>query len=682
MGKFMKDKKIKKQKLTKEQKKALILENKNKVYLSQLIKPIAFFVLAFATEILTNVLLKIKNSNGNAQILPTYLFFDIGIWLIISGLIMICSKKWLCNFIFYFTIILQIAISMVNSILYPYFGYYFTWDLIVLAGQGAACVDTQFINITNLLILAVLMIVAIVTPIIIDACCKNKKFETKKLSKPIIMLVAFFTFFVLGSTSYSVQALTLKSSTNPEYEAIESDKFLYKNMHILEESYRKFGVAGFYTKNLYDLTLGNLFLPNKNETFSQIKAGEVGQNPNAKLAGDNLIVIMLESFEWFAIDPYNTPNLWRMKTGEGSTSNPSSVPGKSVVINNYISNNKTNVSEDAVILGYMPKVNQITFFGNNNLATAYSLPNLFKNQDYSVNFFHNYVGYFYQRENVNIEMGFDNVYAYEDTNGEKFKFGDWRFESDFLDQMISKIAPTDTKFMSFYTTVATHGEYNGIDRFIDKYQSKYNDNLSNYKQWLSENGYVYPQDDEYQNYLKNYKLAVMDTDEMIGKLFTHLTQNNLLDKTTVMVYADHNAYYNNLSNYIKGTPVSDQGNLKTHNVPFMIYNPKLGSKEIDVFCNTYDIYPTICELYGLNYSTFFTQGYNIFSEDIKNSTYVSYLTGYYSSTCYSKTMTNIALYNDNVTSEDVKTFKDNVCKYINKQIMIENVYKSNWKVNK
>ena len=25
---------------------------------------------------------------------------------------------------------------------------------------------------------------------------------------------------------------------------------------------------------------------------------------------------MLESFEWFAIDPYNTPTLWALKTGE------------------------------------------------------------------------------------------------------------------------------------------------------------------------------------------------------------------------------------------------------------------------------------------------------------------------------------------------------------------------------
>ena len=34
---------------------------------------------------------------------------------------------------------------------------------------------------------------------------------------------------------------------------VESDLYLYQNMHIREEAFKRFGTCGFYVKNLYDL---------------------------------------------------------------------------------------------------------------------------------------------------------------------------------------------------------------------------------------------------------------------------------------------------------------------------------------------------------------------------------------------------------------------------------------------
>ena len=61
------------------------------------------------------------------------------------------------------------------------------------------------------------------------------------------------------------------------------------------------------------------------------------------------------------------------------------------------------------------------------------------------------------------------------------------------------------------------------------------------------------EDETLQACLKEYKSAAMDTDVMIGKLFKHLEDTGLINNTAVMLYADHNAYYQNLSKNIKGT---------------------------------------------------------------------------------------------------------------------------------
>ena len=673
--------KEKKKKLSKEEKLAIKIQERTNLGLNQIIKPIVFLVLSIVMEFVNFYILNITTETGTKQVFPTYIFFDIGFWLIIATLILISSKRWLSNTLFYVFLFAEILLCAVNSSLYKDFGYFFTWDMIALALEGLDSFDMSFIDIGSAIMYLSLIAVFIALPLLIDFFGKKKQFKLNKMSKPILMLICFLSLFTLGSTSYGVQIATLKSADNEAYAAIESDKFLYSHMHINEEALRKFGICGFYTKNLYDLTLGKLFTGNQEEYTQLINSQTVAVNEDAVLYGDNLIVVMMESYEWFAIDPYNTPNLWKLKTGTANEGSTSSIPGKCVVVYGYHSNNKTNVSENSAILGYMPHINQIRFGKENTLATAYSLPNLFNNLGYTANYFHNFVPTFYDRDTVNLHMGFDNFYNLNDfeSDNKGTYFEDFNLDEDFASQLMNKIAPTDKKFMSFFTTITTHGSYSGTNERLEKHYQTYDANKSKYILWLNENGYTYPSDKTYQAYLRHYKSAAMDTDAMIGKLFEHLQNTGLINNTTVVLYSDHNAYYHNLSQKVKGTEIEDIGNLTTHNVPLMIYSSKLGTQYIYDFCNNFDLYPTICELFGLGYSEFFTQGYNILSEDIANSLYVSHLTGYYNSKCYSKTMKNISLY-EGATKANIDTFKKNVCKFYNKQILIEDVYNSGWKV--
>ena len=44
----------------------------------------------------------------------------------------------------------------------------------------------------------------------------------------------------------------------------------------------------------------------------------------------------------------------------------------------------------------------------------------------------------------------------------------------------------------------------------------------------------------------------MDTDAMVAELIEHLTSSGLLEKTTIVLFADHDCFYNNMSSVIKG----------------------------------------------------------------------------------------------------------------------------------
>lgn len=680
------EKKRKKQeKLAKKaEKKRKKQENSSYLSVNQLVKPIVFIIVSLVLEVITFAVLKFKsNSTGGAWLLPKYIFFDLAFWIFLAG-IMLVAKNWMANVIFYVFTIIQLVLCVGNSIAHSDFGYFFTWSMLALAGEATNSFDSSFLPFKTIFMCVGLLLAIIIVPILMDLLLKKRKVLLTKISKPVFGLIAFLCSFFLSATCYSVQALTLNNPANATYETIESDKYLYQNMHIREEAYKNFGTCGFYIKDLYDVTLSKLFVSGYDEITSEIKNSVAQVNTSATLYGDNLIVIMLESFEWFAIDPYNTPNLYKLKTGT-DISGTSTVPSRGVAMTNYVSNNKTNIGEDTCLLGYMPNINKLHLKDENTLSAQYSLPNIFKNEGYTTSYFHNWKKDFYDRNTQNIYLGFDNFYSIDDFESENksTQFNQFNKEADFVTQMASKMAPADKKFMSFYTTVATHGSYEVTNSKCSENYDIYDSNLESYKTWMAENGYKYPETERYQKILRQYKTMCIDTDNMVGILFDYLSKTTdyngekLINNTTVVLYADHNAYYNDLSYELKSTTLHNYENTASFTVPLMIYSKKLSAQTNTTFCNVYDLYPTISSLFGVGYNKFFAQGYNIFSDEISNSVHVSFLTGFYTQNCYSRNMINFTL-SDGGTDADIERFKKSVDTFYKKQEKIEKVYKFGW----
>lgn len=656
-------------------KKKTAFNEKNSLGLNQILKPALYLLISIILEIVSFAVFEFRTASGSKQILPQYIMFDIGIWLFVCALI-ICSKKnWLANIFFYISVVVKVTIFIINVTLKADFGYLFTFDKSRLLPEMLESMNTSFINYPLIAVAIVGAATVIALPILFDKLLGKKKIQLKKFSNTIFCLLLFLLTSTVGLGCFAAQTALIKTSN--AHTEISDDKYLYKNQQIHDLAFQKFGSCGFYIKNLANLIFPNSGVSKEevNKTIDAYKNSAVDKDVSASLYGDNLIVIMLESFEWFAIDPYNTPNLWAMKTGTASAN----ISKQAVVFSNYQSNNKTNISENICMLGYMP--NEATFVVDspNVYATKYSLPNLLKAEGYTTSYFHNWKINFYNRDVINKNIGFDNIYSLKDFEHEdkSTKFNFYNREADFVDQFMDKIAPTTGKFMSFYTTVSSHGTYTISNPRFEEHFKTYDSNLELMKTWLKEQGYIYPTNEEVQSHLKEYKSAAMDTDVMIGKLFAHLNETGLIQNTTVVVYSDHNAYYQNLTKKIKGTEKDGYSSQKAYNVPLMIYSQKITSQTIDSFCSTYDIYPTLCGMFGLPYNVVNALGKDMFDEnDIANTIYSSTLTGFSNSKCHSKNMQYITKYSGS-TDEDVKNFKTNVCTFLEKQRILNIIYKSN-----
>jgi len=265
---------------------------KNKeILLSRLLKPIIFLALAFILEIIQFAIFAFKSSDGSLQLLPSYILLDIAIWLIFAGIIFAMNKKWSQNIYFYIFIIIQIVFNIINIILSKTLGNVFYFKLIGLASEGAEAFDWGMIRWGSISINLAIFILAIISQILIDKFA-NKKLQLNKISAKVLGLIVFASCLVTGVTTFAIQTNFLSP-----YDQQICDELTLKNY-----SMQKLGTFGFYIRD----AINSIAQPKpdltKEEALKLIEEGQKEKNQNAILHNDNLIIIMLESFDEFAID--------------------------------------------------------------------------------------------------------------------------------------------------------------------------------------------------------------------------------------------------------------------------------------------------------------------------------------------------------------------------------------------
>ncbi len=419
--------------------------------------------------------------------------------------------------------------------------------------------------------------------------------------------------------------------------------------------------------------------------YSAVETGE--NDPMFAQAKDyNVVTVLGETFEWFSFvkDAAKYPNGHTISEELLRELYPNLYKfyDSSYVMNNFYAREKTDISENLSMLGSYPLDYLLNYdYASNNIE--YSLPNTFKNlygDDTQVISFHNGNRTYYNRNKYLVDaVGFEKFVAAEDMeakSGDEFTDhipeGERNLDTEMIAACKDEMFPTDgTRFYTYVTTITMHGKFS------------YRESLKKYYDILDEKG-IYPllnenaPNSEEINAFRYYAAATMEFDAAIGMIMDELENRNLADKTLIVIFGDHNAYYQSLTNYVKNIyPITQKYENVTelYRVPLMIRVGKgLPQPQIiEKFTYTADIPVTIMSLLGIKYFSNLYYGHSVFSDEesiLYSRAYDVFLTD----KIYFTTLKNIKYKSDIVTQAYISDVEQRALTLLKKTSYINRIY--------
>ena len=312
----------------------------------------------------------------------------------------------------------------------------------------------------------------------------------------------------------------------------------------------------------------------------------------------NVVTVLVESLEWHAF----TQNLSMYINGH-DINYPQTVDSKtytsaeqvlrelypnlykfydsSIVMTNFYSREKTDISENLSFLGSYPTNAYVNYdFGNNEMATT--MANTLKglDEDITCNSFHNGSYTYYNRNKELISAGFDSYTATEQMKDKGMidysAKGERNLDKDMIDTCADDMFPTDKRFYTYITSITMHGQYTYRKNLAERgYYDKLNkfgitEQKGNSFNAFNHNNFYY------------YCACVMEFDYALGEIMEQLNNRvdkngtKLIDNTILLLFGDHNTYYSSLSNYVKDIQdTNDDNYTNLFRVPCMVYYPKM-----------------------------------------------------------------------------------------------------------
>ena len=438
----------------------------------------------------------------------------------------------------------------------------------------------------------------------------------------------------------------------------------YTSENFKRSALKKYGVLNLYFGEIDALVNTNLEAA---ETIINDDEKAAKNNYSGSIQGYNVLEIMIETGVPFTICENLTPNLYKITT-EG------------INMPRAYSKNKTNVSEYIGIVGSTPSPISSDGYDTSN----YSLAGMLNDLGYTTSYFHNNYASFYGRQNVVEKAGFENTTFFTgDKWGATGYFdGNYPLDTDFVTENIESMIPNDgNPFYTYWTTLSTHGPYN-----TGKYNMEYfkgtnylDSGLSYYNYMLTceKNGsWVNPLADYTGEdassviaQVRNFECEMMNYDLALGLLLDRLEATNQLDNTLIIMYGDHDIYYESngcapLKNYIYNT--EDPYYAEQYNTILAMYNPTLNNlyynntnkHTFDYFVSPYVIVPTVLDVLGIDYEKAHYIGTSIFntSSDFDNVFYSHELEILFIDTICTFDLETIAYQKEDYDEEYIKEF--------------------------
>ncbi len=308
----------------------------------------------------------------------------------------------------------------------------------------------------------------------------------------------------------------------------------------------------------------------------------------------NLIYITAEAFSSYAIDPNVTPTLYKMSQG-------------GIVLNNFYNSfkNTTTNGEYAFMTGLWPDVSRVananssagSFVQSKNKLLPFSLGTMFENLGVKTHAFHNFRGYYYQRNKTHPNLGYTNLKFMG--QGMNFTTSWPSSDLEMIEQSIDDYINQE-QFHAYYMTFSGHGPYSTANPIAVR-------NIKTVESLLG--------DRQLTTGAKYYLAANYELEKAMTYLLDRLEAAGKLDKTMIVIIGDHYPYYlaDNHVNSLAGKTL--EANFERYKSSCIMYCPGIETIQIDQpVCNV-DILPTVLNLWGMKYDSRLLPGTDIFASN-------------------------------------------------------------------
>ncbi|MFD0679644.1 MULTISPECIES: LTA synthase family protein [unclassified Paenibacillus] len=205
-----------------------------------------------------------------------------------------------------------------------------------------------------------------------------------------------------------------------------------------------------------------------------------------------------------------------------------------------------------------------------------SLAGYFEEQGYKSMAIHSYEGWFWNRENVYKQMGFESFMSKDQFSNPQYK-GDFISDDEVANNIIQQVDSTDKPMFIYTVTMQNHGPYD---------DQRYGSNP------IQVEGNLTP---EAKDTLETYTQGAQDADASLQKLIDHFTETG--EPTVIVFYGDHLPMLGyDYDVYKQGGFIqsgkSEQWSLeelkKMHSVPFVTWsNVDLPQEQLPILSNSF-----------------------------------------------------------------------------------------------
>ena len=569
-----------------------------KSFIKNHISLILYVIIAIILEITTNILVC-----GNPFI--TSPWFGLSLLILIVCLLSLIKKGVIRYYIASSLIFVQGILNIFCVILYDMTGTLFDFGMFNLRTDGMGILESIPMNFTYLYIFMLLLSSYII--FVKKPACNEVHYNLKWLK-----ITNYIMIFLMVTTN--VFCIFKINNTDESYE---------DRLYISGNNYQVYGASSNFINQLYKGLLFSSMEEMESEDINNFIYKEVS-TPSEYFGvseGNNLVTILAESLEWtaFIYDPEGYPNgLYDLSEEQIDFLFPNlrSFYKNGVSLVNNHAREKTDISENMSIIGSYPTDVYINYDYPTN-TNPFTLPNTLKSNDPDIQTysFHNGYASYYNRSQSLKSLGFDKFFGMEDmfeisdsydepTMYDHASDGERNLDSEMIETCKDLMFPTDKRFNTYITSITMHGMY---------YER---DNLKRWYEKLDSINALPKSNDHDKNAFRNYVAAVMEFDYALGIIIEDLTQKGLMENTTIVLFGDHNTYYQGLSNYVKdiyGYKAENYTNL--YRTPMIILDPNIEAQKITKFTTVYDIVPTLLDMFGYKYYTNLYYGTSVFHEE-------------------------------------------------------------------